>query len=136
MRNCFTCTVCCTLTRVPELNKPEWSRCDHCIQSGCSIYDNRPESCRNFECSWLIGSVPESLRPDVCGVMIEEYEKFLFVMSENDEWRDILEYLNKCAEKIPVVISSKKTRAMLLPPGVLPEEVFSAIRESLYGCNN
>ena len=135
MNSCFTCTLCCTLTRVPELDKPEWLRCNHCSVTGCTIYEDRPQSCKNFKCAWLSGVIPEGLRPDICGVMMEDYKKFLFVMSERDAWRDIIEYLNWYAKKIPVVISSNSTKALLLPPGVTPEEVMVDIREALSGCN-
>lgn len=73
MRNCGSCTLCCTLTRVPELDKAEGTKCRYCEQ-GCSIYENRPESCRKFKCVWLADGLPLGLRPDRCNVMFEHLD--------------------------------------------------------------
>jgi hypothetical protein len=47
--------------------------CQHCnIGKGCGIYEERPESCRVFECLWLQdkrGKLGDDLRPDRCKVM-------------------------------------------------------------------
>ena len=69
MKGCGDCTVCCTLCPVPELNKPRNVLCEHC-EVGCSIYKDRPQSCAEFECAYLqVDNIPESLRPDKCGIM-------------------------------------------------------------------
>lgn len=70
-RQCGGCTMCCTVTAVPELKKPLWQPCPH-ADHGCLIYDTRPPSCRSFECAWLRNpNLSERLRPDRCGVMVE-----------------------------------------------------------------
>lgn len=44
--------------------------CQHLIQIGCGIYEERPPVCRRFACGWLQApNLPEALRPDRCGVL-------------------------------------------------------------------
>lgn len=70
---CGTCTVCCTIMEVPEFQKSVYKPCKHCDNTGCMIYPTRPNSCRSFECLWFKDeSLPESWRPDKCGVVIEQ----------------------------------------------------------------
>lgn len=40
---------------VPEVKK-DFAWCPHCKagKGGCSIYETRPERCRDFHCQWLI----------------------------------------------------------------------------------
>ena len=76
MRTCGDCTVCCTLCHVPELGKVEGVTCEHC-DKGCRIYEGRPETCASYECEWKKGVLPEGLRPDLCGVMLEVYPKMV-----------------------------------------------------------
>ena len=57
-RICGTCSLCCKLPHIPELNKPIDSWCRHARPGvgGCSIYPERPASCRSFACGWLLGA--------------------------------------------------------------------------------
>lgn len=71
MRQCGDCTLCCKLLGVHELNKKARVYCPHCeINHGCKIYQTRPKECIDFECSWLMGLIPEKLKPNKVGVMI------------------------------------------------------------------
>jgi hypothetical protein len=39
---------------IKEINKPSGSWCSHCRPGkGCTIYPDRPETCRGFLCDWL-----------------------------------------------------------------------------------
>jgi hypothetical protein len=72
MNSCGTCTLCCRLLKVPELDKGQNVWCRHCERSvGCRIYEDRPEPCRAFNCLWLqtLSRRPE-LRPDRCKVVL------------------------------------------------------------------
>lgn len=69
-RTCGECHQCCILLEVNEIQKPEGTKCKHC-NTNCSIYENRPLSCKNFECGWLKGDLDEHMRPDKSGVLIE-----------------------------------------------------------------
>jgi len=74
--DCGTCTYCCHVMKVKELNKPANTSCTHCIEgSGCAIYNDRPNSCREYECLWLRSQqfdkpLASGLRPDRCKVVI------------------------------------------------------------------
>ncbi len=79
MAECGTCTLCCKVMGVPALNKLPGEWCVHCDPKvGCKIYDDRPESCRDFECLWLQAQSRKdnmlnepALRPDKCkGVIV------------------------------------------------------------------
>ena len=70
MRECGDCTVCCTTLKVPELNKTEGVQCDKCTTK-CSIYKDRPQSCRDFKCEWLKGYLPDNYSPDQSGFILE-----------------------------------------------------------------
>jgi hypothetical protein len=53
-RTCGECSLCCKLLSVDEISKPTGTWCRHYLKSkGCSIYEQRPEQCRDFMCGWL-----------------------------------------------------------------------------------
>ena len=68
---CNGCTVCCTVMGAAELAKPFYAQCEHKVDKGCGIYDNRPQNCKDFVCSWAAGFLGEgdSWRPDHCGLL-------------------------------------------------------------------
>lgn len=70
---CGDCTACCTVLAVTELQKPARRACDHVCCSGCRIYENRPQECRQFHCLWMRGALgaDPALRPDTLGVMFD-----------------------------------------------------------------
>jgi hypothetical protein len=54
-RSCGTCSMCCKVYSIKELSKPAGRWCTHCVRGvGCAIHANRPRSCREFFCSWLV----------------------------------------------------------------------------------
>lgn len=74
-RECGDCTLCCKLMGVPELKKASARWCEHCLRGddaghGCGVYDERPPSCRNFQCFWLMdANFPDEFRPDRIGAL-------------------------------------------------------------------
>ena len=53
-RSCGSCTLCCKLFPIPELNKPAGKWCQHIAQGrGCGIHASRPGVCRDFDCQWI-----------------------------------------------------------------------------------
>lgn len=66
VRECGSCTLCCKLMRVKELEKPPGSWCAHCRPGrGCGIYEARPQECRVFLCDWLThAELGPEWRPD------------------------------------------------------------------------
>jgi hypothetical protein len=77
--HCGSCTACCRVFSIPEIEKPAGKWCDHCaIGKGCKVYDTRPKTCVDYECLWLMSQsrddprqrlAPE-LRPDRSKVVI------------------------------------------------------------------
>lgn len=76
MHECGGCTACCERLKVPELEKPASQRCLYQGPDGCLDYQNRPASCRNYECMWRNEDAARSLkledwaRPDRLGVIL------------------------------------------------------------------
>ena len=75
---CGECTVCCTLSVVPELGKSAGITCIHCFDNKCNIYGEHPKSCKEFECAWLQGDNSIELRPDNCGTMFVKKNEHIF----------------------------------------------------------
>lgn len=75
---CGTCTLCCKIMHVPELEKPYGEWCGYCERRGrgCTVYETRPQSCRDFDCVWLQSqgkpgsAMPPELRPDRSHVVL------------------------------------------------------------------
>lgn len=75
-RSCGSCTACCVLPRIgvesafPD-GKPGYTPCDKLCTSGCSVYKNRPELCKDYICLWRAGIIDgdERRRPDQLGLM-------------------------------------------------------------------
>src|SRR5579862_5149950 len=68
-RECGGCTACCTVLAVPELHKGMYRHCTHVSRQGCSIYPQRPRSCRAWSCQWRLGEI-DGARPDQSGVLV------------------------------------------------------------------
>jgi hypothetical protein len=70
-RQCGGCTACCSTLGVRELALRPFHACLHICETGCSIYPDRPTSCREWSCMWLLTpDLPDAMRPDRCGVVI------------------------------------------------------------------
>ena len=76
-RACGSCSLCCKVVGVEELNKPIGEWCPHCKRAnGCAIYQARPASCRTFMCQWLLA---EGLGPE----WKPDRAKFALLKSDN-----------------------------------------------------
>lgn len=101
-RTCGDCSLCCRLMGIAELNKPVNQWCPHCAvldkpsRAGCKIYESRPPSCAGFQCMWLMEeNIPDSLRPDKCGVLF-------FYPDPNERGAETLDAIHaKCDPKRP-----------------------------------
>jgi hypothetical protein len=71
-RACGSCSLCCKVLGILELDKPAGEWCPHFrAGSGCSIHGEHPASCRAFRCLWLLSpAMPEGVRPDRCKVVL------------------------------------------------------------------
>ena len=73
-KSCGECTMCCSALEIEELKKAAGPLCANCVSGGgCSIYANRPQVCRDFECEWLRQRhLTRPFRPDRIGVIFME----------------------------------------------------------------
>ena len=55
-RSCRDCGMCCTLLRIDSLDKAAGVKCPHLRGTKCSIYEDRPQACRDYVCGWLQGA--------------------------------------------------------------------------------
>lgn len=65
-RACGSCMMCCKVLENVELAKPAGRWCVNARAGvGCVIHDQRPISCRTFDCMWLSNpSLPDEWKPD------------------------------------------------------------------------
>lgn len=86
-RKCGDCKECCTVVGVTEIEKPSDTPCPNICRKGCSIYKDRPESCRAFQCLWTQGLGSHKHRPDKSGVVgwVEDETNFgtAIILSES-----------------------------------------------------
>ena len=77
-RSCGTCSLCCKVYSVKELNKPEGQWCPHVARgTGCKIHDIRPHVCRQFYCSWLIDpNLGPQWKPEIARFVISADPKY------------------------------------------------------------
>lgn len=68
---CGECTLCCKLLEVHDIPSDIGVYCQHC-DKGCSIYEARPQECRDYQCMWTqMNEVADDLRPDKCGIIFD-----------------------------------------------------------------
>jgi hypothetical protein len=83
--------MCCKIPIIPELNKPYNTWCTHCgNHASCSIYDTRPQRCRDFMCHFLTSDLSEAWRPSKCRMILSAREDRLVIMvdpARPDSWR-------------------------------------------------
>jgi hypothetical protein len=77
-RSCGTCSLCCKVYTVKELNKPEGQWCPHVARgTGCNIHETRPHVCRQFYCSWLIDpNLGPEWKPEIARFVISADPKY------------------------------------------------------------
>jgi len=91
-RPCGSCSLCCKLYEVPELDKPVYQWCRHFAKGkGCTIHATRPDVCRNYQCAWSHNTVlDDSWRPDNAHFIMEARENELTIIPDPafpDAWR-------------------------------------------------
>jgi hypothetical protein len=73
VRTCGSCSLCCKLFGITELDKPENQWCPHCEpgKRRCTIYPDRPHSCRIFSCIWLVNErFDDRWYPHKCKIVV------------------------------------------------------------------
>ena len=76
-RKCGTCSLCCKLFPVAQLEKPLGQWCQYCkpgcVSGGCGIYATRPQICRDYVCGWLGGDLADHWAPERCRMVTWYY---------------------------------------------------------------
>jgi hypothetical protein len=107
---CGSCTSCCKMPALDELQKPPGIYCSHCkIGVGCQIYSDRPKPCRTFMCGWIYNpDMGPELKPENCHVLIFELADKRAVVAQTDPdrpdaWRapNVLNFLRQTAKEVP-----------------------------------
>lgn len=135
MKTCGSCSACCVLTYIEELNKPVHEPCVHLKKcGGCGIYEVRPQVCRKFQCAWSLGIGPGKWedRPDKSGVLLyltdkaESTEgKLAFIALEayegaaqlNEHYRSYIEKQRTVDKRVTLVCFKDKAKPVV-PEGV------------------
>ena len=65
-RECGSCSLCCKVYTITELDKPAGKWCTHCKPGkGCVIHDALPTQCIEFNCLWRTeASIGPDWKPD------------------------------------------------------------------------
>ena len=101
IRQCGTCSACCTLLEVTEVGKSVNEWCSYCdAGKGCSIYDRRPQMCRSFNCAWLLGHLGDEWYPGTADMVVHFSQDAVNVQVDPDHadrWRQE-PYFSKLSE--------------------------------------
>lgn len=101
MRNCDECQICCN-GYVSGTARGSWfgnlKSCKY-LDNACTIYNDRPITCRNYYCAWAQELFPEWMRPDKINVLIsveldKNNQKFLKVVTTDQLEDSILNQIN------------------------------------------
>lgn len=88
-RECGECNKCCSGMLIGNSHGNPFGgnrACVFLIDSKCTIYGTRPQSCKDYQCAWSQGLLKEESRPDKCNVLVSVEGKkvqFLKVIYEN-----------------------------------------------------
>jgi hypothetical protein len=101
VRECGSCSACCTLLEVTDVGKSANEWCKHCdAGKGCKIYHDRPQMCRSFSCAWLQGHLDDAWFPEKAGMVVHFSQDAVNVQVDPaypDRWR-AEPYFSKLAE--------------------------------------
>lgn len=129
VRACGPCSLCCKLFEIEELAKPRNRWCAHCRpgHGGCTIYDRRPQVCRDFECLWLADqSLGPEWQPMRSKIVLGMAHGLLIVSNDPaypDAWRQppyVARLKRYAAEGFAVMIVSGDRRLALFTDGEVP----------------
>jgi tetratricopeptide (TPR) repeat protein len=96
-RECGDCNACCTGALVGNARGHQFGNgkpCIYLVEEKCSIYEDRPEACRNYQCAWSQHLFPEWMKPNLSGVLIS-------VETENgSQYLKVVELRNNIEENV------------------------------------
>jgi hypothetical protein len=115
MRDCDGCTLCCKLMPIESVGKKAFEWCTHCNpKTGCTIYENRYEECKIFQCLWTwaegtLGELIKELKPNkVKFIMTYNHSTETIEITPDDtyknNWKKYLYTLKCIGDSIPVVV--------------------------------
>jgi len=131
MMDCGECTLCCTLFIVEELDKPAGTACSNC-SINCSIYESRPQSCKDLKCAYLqMTNVSVLMRPDNLGVVFEKLAPDLMFGTVNPRHNDFRHMNGQVAaflkEGINVILSKNGSPIVHHLDDVSPESLLKRV---------
>jgi len=96
LRECKECSMCCAGWLPATIHNHEMFPGKPChfisIHDKCTIYENRPDLCKEFRCVWLDNTnLPEWLKPSISNVIIHTRK----TKSNIDFWEIV-----ECGKKI------------------------------------
>jgi len=124
VRKCGACTACCTVMAVAELKKKNFACCCH-LQERCTIYEKRPQSCRDWSCNWLLGLIDgdERRRPDKLGLIFTvELRGSSHLITAYEVWDGAVNgppakyILEKMQKRYPIALVYTSNRFEILTP--------------------
>lgn len=123
-RPCGECTACCMALEVSELKKPNGVMCQH-AGNGCSIYPERPKSCKAYLCGWKIGMGLPEQRPDKLGLVLSPvpgtspaHPGFIAHELEEDSWYrpDVQKLMGELAHHFIIFLVRRGLPSKILCP--------------------
>jgi hypothetical protein len=70
---CGDCTACCSGNLKGEANGYQFGDgipCYFLTKQKCSIYEQRPTVCKNYQCAWSQGLFTKELKPNKSGILV------------------------------------------------------------------
>jgi hypothetical protein len=85
-RECGSCTLCCKVYNIPEIDKAAGKWCKHCTPGkGCAIHDALPSQCSKFNCLWrTMEALPPHWKPEQSKMVITIYPQNEFIYVQVD----------------------------------------------------
>jgi hypothetical protein len=120
-KSCGACMMCCIVLEIDELKKPAGPACRNCAFPGCSIYPDRPQVCRDFECEWLMSrTLPQNLL--IGAILMEDPDtgeyRAVCAPGRRHVWRNprVLAHLIAMAKSGRTVVAKAGTQAWRVFP--------------------
>jgi hypothetical protein len=85
-RECGSCTLCCKVYDIPEIDKAMGKWCKHCKPgNGCTIHDSLPSTCSEFNCLWRTREqLPPYWKPEQSKMVITIFPLTEFIYVQVD----------------------------------------------------
>jgi hypothetical protein len=126
-RECGDCAACCVYLKIPILNKPALTPCQHLAYEidgytskgceACGLYEDRPLVCNLYSCLYLLGYGTDEDRPDRSGILADTMNKIDNAIECKPLWEgadvdsaDTIERLSQETGKVALVTTYLETR--------------------------